>query len=155
MRSLGRTTPSSSAAAARITLKVEPGSNGSVTARLRQESLDRAARRTFGLNVGRMAMASTSPVRGSRTTVIPDLEPALDTLEPNDLRRQLAVRIQAEGLGQQAEPGLAERPDLAGDRGRELPPQPDERARARQGRVHLAGRQAEDRRQPRRDAFGI
>ena len=36
IRSSGRTTPSSRAAAARMTLKVEPGSNGSVTARLRQ-----------------------------------------------------------------------------------------------------------------------
>src|SRR2546427_12911930 len=42
-----------------------------------------------------------------------------------------------------------------GDCGRELPPEPDERARARQSRVHLPGRQANDRRQPRGDAHGV
>src|SRR5207245_388810 len=70
MRSSGRTTPSSRAAAARITLNVEPGSNGSLTARLRQWSRDGTSRNVFGLNVGRIASASTSPVRGSSTTAI-------------------------------------------------------------------------------------
>src|SRR5712691_3892136 len=83
------------------------------------------------------------------------LEPALDPLEPDDVRRQLAVRVEAEGLGQEAESGLAQRPDRGGDCGRELPPEPDERARARQSRVHLRGRQANDRRQPRGDAHGV
>src|SRR5207245_10083134 len=54
-RSSGLTTPSSSAAAARITLKVEPGSNGSVTARLRQSSRDGTSRTVFGCHVGRLA----------------------------------------------------------------------------------------------------
>src|SRR5439155_26057457 len=170
MRSSGRTTPSSSAAAARITLKVEPGSKGSVTTRSRQLSLDGTSRKVFGLNVGRIARASTSPVRGSRTTAIADLapvpvggvelplghvlnrpierehdaeaglgrlehvrrgdlpaervaaddrlaggarelavegpldalEPALHALEPDDVRRQLAVRVEAERCGQEA-----------------------------------------------------
>src|SRR5436309_2288327 len=65
MRSSGRTTPSSRAAAARMTLNVEPGSKGSVTARLRQTSREDTARNALGLNVGRRASASTSPVRGS------------------------------------------------------------------------------------------
>ena len=70
MRSSGRTTPSSSAAAARMTLKVEPGSKGSVTTRLRQCSREGTSRKALGLNVGRTAMASTSPLRGSSTTAI-------------------------------------------------------------------------------------
>src|SRR5712664_3049432 len=65
IRSSGRTTPSSRAAAARITLKVEPGSKGSVIARLRQTSREGTSRNALGLNVGRRASASTSPVRGS------------------------------------------------------------------------------------------
>ena len=73
IRSSGRTTPSSRAAAARITLKVEPGSKGSVIARLRQTSREGTSRNVFGLNVGRSARASTSPVRGSRATAIAPL----------------------------------------------------------------------------------
>ena len=68
-RSPGRATPSSSAAAARITLNVDPGSNGSVTARLRRSS-SVAVEKRFGLNVGRMATARTSPVRGSMATAM-------------------------------------------------------------------------------------
>ncbi len=48
IRSVGRTTPSSSAEAAMITLKVEPGSNGSVTARTRRSS-SVAVAKAFGL----------------------------------------------------------------------------------------------------------
>ena len=70
IRSSGRTTCSSSAAAARIALKVEPGSKGSVTARLRQWSADGTFRKVFGLNVGRIAIARMSPERGSSTTTI-------------------------------------------------------------------------------------
>ncbi len=51
-------------------MKVEPGSKGSVTARLRQSSREGTSRKVFGLKVGRMAMARTSPVRGSSTTAI-------------------------------------------------------------------------------------
>ena len=69
MRSVGRTTPSSSAAAARITLNVEPGSKGSVTARLRRSS-SVAVAKLFGLKVGRIASARISPVRGSIATAI-------------------------------------------------------------------------------------
>ncbi len=57
-----------------ITLNVEPGSKGSVTARLRQASDDGTSRNAFGLNVGRIAIARTSPVRGSRTTAIAAFE---------------------------------------------------------------------------------
>ena len=136
----------------------------------------------MGLNVGRMAMASTSPVRGSSTTAIAALalraapggvdlplgevldravdrehdalarrrrleharrrctsrpsasrpttalpgvpasvvvqraldalQPALRALEADHVGGQLAVGIEAQRLGQEAEPGLAQRPDL-------------------------------------------
>ena len=69
--------------------------------------------------------------------------------------RQLAVRVEAKRLGQETEAGLAERPHLPGDGRRELPPEPDERPPTRQGSPHLARRQAEDRREPGRDAHGI
>ena len=65
--SSGRTTPSSRAAAARITLKVEPGSKGSVMARLRSTSREGTLANVLGLNVGRMATARRSPVCGSIT----------------------------------------------------------------------------------------
>ena len=77
------------------------------------------------------------------------LEPAVDALEADDVRRQLAIRIEPERLGQEAEPGLAERPDLLGDGGRELPAEPDEGAGARQRGVKLGLRQTDDRRQAR------
>ncbi len=69
IRSSGFTTPSSSAAAAMMILNVEPGSNGSVTARLRICS-GCASPNVLGLKVGRIATASTSPVFGSITTAI-------------------------------------------------------------------------------------
>ncbi len=52
-----------------ITLNVEPGSKGSVTARARRSS-SVAALKAFGLYVGRIAMARISPVRGSIATAI-------------------------------------------------------------------------------------
>ena len=69
IRSSGLTTPSSSAAAAMMILKVEPGSNGSDTARLRISSFFASAN-VLGLNVGRIATARTSPVFGSITTAM-------------------------------------------------------------------------------------
>ena len=83
------------------------------------------------------------------------LEPALHALEAEDVCRQLAVRVEAKRLGQETEAGLAERPHLPGDGRRKLPPEPDERPPTRQGSPHLARRQAEDRREPGRDAHGI
>ena len=53
-----------------MALNVEPGSKGSVTARLRQASDDATSRNVLGLNVGRTAIARMSPVRGSSTTAI-------------------------------------------------------------------------------------
>src|SRR5438876_475992 len=76
MRSSGRTTPSSRAAAARMTLNVEPGSKGSVTARLRQTSREDTARNALGLNVGRRELAPQ-----------PD-----EGLAGGELRVQLALR---------------------------------------------------------------
>src|SRR3989304_4115243 len=146
MRSSGRTTPSSSAAAARITLNVEPGSKGSVTARLRQWSFDGASRKVFGLNVGRVAAARTAPGRGPGGRVRPDegsagrarelgvegaldpLEAAVHALESDDVRGELAVRIEAQRLGEEAEAGLAQRAHLGGPRGRGASPGPTERA---------------------------
>src|SRR5947199_263638 len=146
MRSSGRTTPSSSAAAARITLKVEPG-----LGRLQHVRRGDLAPERVAADDRLSGRARELSVEDALNT----LEPALDPLEPDDVRRQLAVRVEAEGLGQEAESGLAQRPDRGGDCGRELPPEPDERTRARQSRVHLRGRQANDRRQPRGAAAGV
>jgi len=63
-----------------------------------------------------------------------------------------SIRIEPERLGEEAEPGLAEGPDLLGDGGRKLPPEPYEGAGARQRGVNLRLRQADDRRQARGDA---
>ena len=59
-------------------LMVEPGSNKSVTARLRWASclLPLTA---FGLNDGTLAMARTSPVRISNTTAVPLMAPLSST----------------------------------------------------------------------------
>ena len=51
---------------------VEPGSNGSVTARLRAPR-SRAASGSFGFSDGTAAMASTSPFFGSSATATPAL----------------------------------------------------------------------------------
>ena len=48
---------------------VEPGSNESVTTRLRSSAPRFGA---FGLKGGKLAIASTSPVRGSSATAIPE-----------------------------------------------------------------------------------
>ena len=55
-------------------MKVEPGSNGSVTARFRHWS-PVAIWYAFGLKVGRIAIARSSPVRGSMMRTIPALAP--------------------------------------------------------------------------------
>ena len=62
----GRTFRSSSAAAIVTTLKVEPGSNVSVTGRLRSSAGLIVARR-LGLKRGTVAIASIAPLRGSMT----------------------------------------------------------------------------------------
>ena len=80
------------------------------------------------------------------------LEPARGALEAEDVRRQLPVRIEPERLGEEAEPGLAQRLDPVGNRRRQLPPQPDEGAGARQRRVHLRLGDADQRRDARGDA---
>ena len=59
-----------------MALKVDPGSNGSVTARFRHCSAV-ARWYVFGLNVGRIAIARISPVRGSMTSTIPPLAPVV------------------------------------------------------------------------------
>ena len=55
-----------------MALKVDPGSNGSVTARFRHCSAV-ATWYALGLNVGRIAIARISPVRGSMARTIPRL----------------------------------------------------------------------------------
>src|SRR5919197_1382086 len=68
MPSSARSTPASRAPATAKTLNVDPGSNVSRTARLRSGAPERGA---FGLKVGALARASTSPVRGSIATSMP------------------------------------------------------------------------------------
>jgi hypothetical protein len=201
-----------------MALNVEPGSNGSVTTRLRQASDERTSRNAFGLNVGRTAIARMSPVRGSITTAIaPErgvdlalgdvldravdrqhhalaglgllehvllgdfaakrvaagdrlardacqirVEGALDTLQPTlgaleaeHVRRQLAVGVETQRLGQEAEPGLAQCLHLLGDRRRQLAAQPDERARAGQRGVNLGLGLTQDGRQARGHAHRV
>jgi hypothetical protein len=67
---LGRITPASSAAATVNGLSVDPGSNVSVIARLRARR-ESKVERLFGLKAGRFAIARTSPVLTSSTTMPP------------------------------------------------------------------------------------
>ena len=83
------------------------------------------------------------------------LEPALGALEAEHMGAQLTIRIEAERLREEPEPELAERPDLLGDRRRQLAPEPHEGARAGQRGVNLGLRQADDRRQARGDAHRV
>ena len=62
----GETSPSESAAEIVTSLKVEPGSYMSVIARLRRRSAETLPKR-FASKPGATAIASTAPVRGSRT----------------------------------------------------------------------------------------
>ena len=64
------TSRSSKAAEAVTTLNVDPGSYRSWTARFRSRS-GVEARNAFGLKVGSLASANTSPVRGSSITTAP------------------------------------------------------------------------------------
>jgi hypothetical protein len=79
----GFTIPSWSPAATVTSLKVDPGSYVSVTARLRRRSA-RVVGNRFALNRGAVAMARISPVSGSITTAVADLA---------DQRRTVSARI--------------------------------------------------------------
>ena len=68
----GVTTCSVSAAAYVTTLKVEPGSYVSVTARFRWSELGTAAK-SFASKPGAVAIASTPPVDGSSTIAVPSV----------------------------------------------------------------------------------
>ena len=70
----GVITPAASPAATVIGFIVEPGSNTSVIARLRCASF-LPSEAALGLNVGRLVIASTSPVAMSSTTAEPLLAP--------------------------------------------------------------------------------
>ena len=64
-------TPSSNAAAMRKVLNVEPGSNASVIALLRQIPGSLYSKKLSGLKDGALAMARISPVFGFITIAIP------------------------------------------------------------------------------------
>ncbi len=68
------TAPDSSAAAAVMILFTDPGSNASVTVRLRHRSGSVSANR-LGSNDGKLAMARMSPVLGSITITVPAFAP--------------------------------------------------------------------------------
>ena len=76
----GVTTWSVSAAAYVTTLNVEPGSYVSVTARLRWRLLGTFGK-SFASKPGALAIASTPPVRGSRTIAVPSAACHFATVE--------------------------------------------------------------------------
>src|SRR5438874_264457 len=138
MRSSGRTTPSSSAAAARITLNVDPGSNGSVTARVTAH--DGAARRAG---------------EGLVPRALDTLQAAVHALEAEHVRRELTVGIQAQRLVEEAEPRLVQRTHARGDCRRQLATEPHEAFAGCELRMQVARGDIDDRRQRRRQPHRI
>ena len=103
--------------------------------------------------------ADDGPARRARERVVEGaldaLQSAVHPLEAEHVGGQLAVRVQAQRLVQEAEPGLAEAAHARRHGRRQLAPQPDEALARGELGVQLALRRVEDRRQPCGDAHRI